>query len=99
MHPCKLAIAAVFCLTAFAASAPAQDAQKIGDQYIKAVGGSKALSKARTITIEGTFQTPEAKSGTYALNTRLPNPYNSELLAGDNTLTEAYNDKSSCHRT
>jgi hypothetical protein len=99
MYPRKLAIAAVFCLTAFAASAPAQDAQKIVDQYIKAVGGSKALAKARTITIEGTFQTPDGKSGTYTLNTRLPNRYYSELVVGDTNLIEAYNGKSAWHRT
>jgi hypothetical protein len=99
MHPCKLVIAAVFCLTVFAASAPAQDAQKIVDQYIKAVGGSKALAKARTITIEGTFQTPDGKSGTYTLNTRLPNRYYSELVVGDTNLIEAYNGKSAWHRT
>jgi hypothetical protein len=99
MHPCKIAATAVFCLTVFAACAPAQDAQKIVDQYIKAVGGSKALAKARTISIEGTFQTPDGKSGTYTLNTRLPNRYYSELVVGDASLIEAYNGKSAWHRT
>jgi hypothetical protein len=99
MHSCKLAATAVLCLTAFAAGARAQDPQKIVEQYIKAVGGSKALSKARTLTIEGTFQTPDGKAGTYTLETRLPNRYYSELVVGDTSLIEAYNGKSAWHRT
>jgi hypothetical protein len=95
----KLALTAAFCLTAFAVSAPAQDPQKIVEQYIKAAGGSKTLSKARTITIEGTFHTPDGKAGTYTLNTRLPNRYYSELVVGDTSLIEAYNGKSAWHRT
>ena len=99
MHSCKLAATAVLCLTAFAAGARAQDPQKIVEQYIKAVGGSKALSKARTLTIEGTFQTPDGKAGTYTLDTNLPNRYYSELVVGDTSLIEAYNGKSAWHRT
>jgi hypothetical protein len=99
MHPRKLILAAVFCLTVFAAGASAQDPQKIVEQYIKAVGGSKALSKARTLTIEGTFQTPNGKAGTYTLDTRLPNRYYSELVVGDTSLIEAYNGKSAWNRT
>jgi hypothetical protein len=98
MHTYKLALTA-FCLTAFAASARAQDPQKIVDQYIKAVGGSKALSRARTIVLEGTFRSSDGKTGTYTLNTRLPNRYYSELVAGDTNLIEAYNGKSAWHRT
>src|SRR5258708_18709784 len=99
MHTYKLALTAAFCLTAFAASALAQDPQKIVEQYIKAAGGSKALSKARTIPIEGTFHMFDGKAGTFTLNTRLPNRYYSELVAGDTSLIEAYNGKSAWHRT
>src|ERR1700720_3269116 len=95
----KLASIAIFCLTLLAAAASAQDPQKLVEQYIKAAGGSKALSKARTIAIEGTFYTPDGKSGTYTLNTRLPNRYYSEVVAGDTNLIEAYNGKSAWHRT
>jgi hypothetical protein len=94
----KFALTVAFCLT-LAVGAHAQDAQKIVDQYIKAAGGSKALSKAATITIEGTFQAPDGKAGTYTLDTRLPNRYYSELVAGDTSLIEAYNGKSAWHRT
>ena len=93
------ALAAALCLTFFVAHASAQDPQKIVDQYIKATGGSKALSKARTVVIEGTFHSSDSKTGTYTLNTRLPNRYYSELVAGDTSLIEAYNGKSAWHRT
>jgi len=98
-NPRKALFPLLFCaLLAFAPSAAAQDPQKIVDQYIKAVGGSKALSKARTVTIEGTFQTQDGKTGTYTLDTRLPNRYYSELVLGDTGLIEAYNGKSAWQR-
>ena len=90
---------AAFLLLAFTSSAHAQDTQKLVDQYIKAAGGSKALSRAQTITLEGTFNTADGKSGTYTLNTKLPNRYYSELVVGDTGLIEAYNGKSAWHRT
>src|ERR1700720_3531320 len=95
----KFSLTAAFCLTLLAASAQAQDPQKIVDQYVKAAGGSKALSRAKTITIEGTFHTADGKTGTYTLNTKLPNRFYSELVAGDTNLIEAYNGKSAWHRT
>ena len=101
-HLSKALFPALLCaafLLLFAPSVPAQDPQKIVDQYIKAVGGSKALSKARTVTIEGTFQAPDGKAGTYTLDTRLPNRYYSEIVVGDSSWIEAYNGKSAWHRT
>src|SRR5579864_3614534 len=91
--------ALAFLFLAFTGSTRAQDAQKLVDQYLKASGGSRALSKAQTITLEGTFSTPEGKSGTYTLNTKLPNRYYSELVVGDTSWIEAYNGKSAWHRT
>src|SRR5712675_3059887 len=99
MHNRTLAIAVAFCIIIFAETAHAQDAQKIVDQYIKAEGGSKALSRAATIIIEGAFHTADGKNGTYTLNTKLPNRYYSELVIGDVSLIEAYNGKSAWHRT
>lgn len=94
----NFAIAAVFCITVLADTARPQDAQKIVDQYIKAAGGSKALSRAATVIIEGAFRTPDGKTGTYTLDTKLPNRYYSELVIGDVSLIEAYNGKSAWHR-
>jgi hypothetical protein len=78
--------------------ATAQDAGKIVEQYLKAAGGSRALSRIQTVTLEGTFTSDDGKSGTYTLDTKLPNRYYSELLVGDKNLIEAYNGKSAWHQ-
>jgi len=93
------ALSALLLLLALTTSARAQDAQKIVDQYVKAAGGSKALSKTQTLTLEGTFHAADGKAGTYTLTTKLPNRYYSELLLGDTSEIEAYNGKSAWHRT
>jgi hypothetical protein len=73
----------------------AQDAGKLVDQYVKAAGGSKALSKIQALTLEGTFtNAADGKAGTYTFDTKLPNRYYSELVVGDKNLIEAYNGKS-----
>jgi hypothetical protein len=77
------------------APAHAQDAGKIVDQYIKAEGGSKALSKLNTLTLEGTFaNAANEKAGTYTLIAKQPNRYYSELVDADRISIEAYNGKS-----
>src|SRR6476646_6834000 len=79
---------------------PAQDPAKIADQYVKAAGGSKLLSKIQTMTLDGTFtNTADGKSGTYTFDTKLPNRYYSELVVGDKNVIEAYNGKSAWHQT
>ncbi|HLW98153.1 MAG TPA: hypothetical protein VKR82_05865 [Candidatus Acidoferrales bacterium] len=61
-------------------STQAQDPNKIIDQYLKAAGGSKALSKITTLSIEGSFTGDvEGTSGTYTFDLRAPNRYYSEL--------------------
>ncbi len=82
-------------------TAPAlcQEAGKIVDQYVKAAGGGKALARIQTLTLEGTFTTDDGKSGTYTLDTKLPNRYYSELLVGEKNLIEAYNGKSAWHQS
>jgi hypothetical protein len=77
----------------------AQDAGKIVDQYVKAEGGSKTLSKVNTLTLEGTFaNAANEKAGTYTLITKQPNRYYSELVDGDRISIEAYNGKSAWHQ-
>jgi hypothetical protein len=89
----------VLALVARAYPARAQEQPgKIIDQYVKAAGGPKALSRIQTMTLEGTFTSDDGKTGTYTLDTKLPNRYYSELLAGDKNLVEAYNGKSAWHR-
>jgi hypothetical protein len=82
----------------FGISARAEDASKIVDQYIKAAGGAKALSKIQTLAIEGTFTNgSDGKAGTFTLDTKLPNRYYSELVADSKSWIEAYNGKSAWH--
>src|SRR5467141_5016064 len=76
----------------------AQEAGKIVDQYVKAAGGGKALARIQTLTLEGTFTSDDGKSGTYTLDTKLPNRYYSELLVGEKNVIEAYNGKSAWHQ-
>ncbi len=78
--------------------ARAQEPGKIVEQYVKAAGGGKTLSKVRTLALEGTFTTDDGKSGTYTLDTKQPNRYYLELLVGDQNAIEAYNGKSAWHR-
>jgi hypothetical protein len=75
----------------------AQEAEKTVSQYVKAAGGSKALSKIQTLTLEGTFTSADGKAGTYTFDTKLPNRYYSELLVNEKSLIEAYNGKSAWH--
>ncbi len=78
--------------------ARAQEPAKIVDQYVKAAGGSRALSRIQTLSIQGTFTTDDGKSGTYTQDTKLPNRYYLELLVGEQNLIEAYNGKSAWHQ-
>ncbi len=78
--------------------AAAQEAAKIVDQYVKAAGGGRALAKIQTLTLEGAFTSDDGKSGTYTLDTKLPNRYYSELLVGEKNVIEAYNGKSAWHQ-
>jgi hypothetical protein len=83
-----------------AAFAQAPEPAKIADQYVKAAGGSKVLSKIQTMTLEGSFtNAADGKSGTYTFDTKLPNRYYSELVVGDKTVIEAYNGKSAWQQT
>ena len=89
-----LRFASIMFILGFARLACAQEPAKIVEQYVKAAGGGKALSKTQTLALEGIFITDDGKSGTYTLNTKLPNRYYQELLLGDQNQIEAYNGKS-----
>jgi hypothetical protein len=89
----------VLILAARAYPAGAQEETgKIVDQYVKTAGGAKSLSRIRTLTLEGTFTSEDGKTGTYTLDTKLPNRYYSEFVFGEKNLIEAYNGKSAWHR-
>jgi len=73
----------------------AQDAGKILDDSIKASGGSRALARLLTVSIEGTvIRQSDAKSGTYTLNLKSPNRYYSEITFNGQPEIFAYNGKS-----
>ena len=94
MRARPLTILIAFLLTSVALPARGQEAGKIVDQCVKAAGGGRALAWIQTLTLEGTFTGDDGKSGTYTLDTKLPNRYYSELLVGERNLIEAYNGKS-----
>jgi hypothetical protein len=80
--------------------AQAQEPAKIVSDCVKAAGGSKALSKIQTETLEGAFSNPaDGKPSTYTFSLKLPNRYYSEFVLGDKPLIEAYNGKSAWHQT
>ena len=76
----------------------AQEPEKVVEQYVRAAGGRRALSRIQTLVLDGTFATEDGKSGTFTLDTKLPNRYYLELLVGDQNLIEAYNGKSAWRR-
>jgi|SRR6266566_48532 len=95
MRRCLYFVVFGFCLLGLLAGAHAQDAGKIIDQYVKAAGGAKGLSKIQTLSLEGTLiDSASGKSGAYTFDTRLPNHYYSEILVGDAHFIDAYNGKS-----
>lgn len=85
----------VIFLAFFSSSLSAQDAGKILDQSIRASGGSKTLSKIRTLTLEGVLTVPSTgQSGAYTVFTKSPNRYYLEVTLGPEQSIVAYNGKS-----
>ena len=86
-----LTLASFACLPALRA----QEAGKIIDQYLKAVGGNGKLSRLQTLSLEGSLtRVSDGKTGTFTLDTKAPNRYYMELIAGDQPEILAYNGKS-----
>ena len=81
-------------------SCRAQDASKIIDQYVKAVGGHKTVSGIQTVSLDGTFAGEgEANSSTYTFRVKMPNRYYTELRTAGKILIESYNGKSAWHQS
>jgi len=90
----------VLCMAISSGSSQAQEPAKILSEYVKALGGRKALSKIQTETLEGAFSNPaDGKPSTYTFSLKLPNRYYSEFVLSDKPLIEAYNGKSAWHET
>ncbi len=76
----------------------AQDAQKIIDQFKKAVGGSKTLDRLQTLSLDGSIRAAgEEKPGTFTFKAKQPNRYYLEIRKEGQTLIESYNGKSAWH--
>jgi len=91
---------AVTCMLSALAVAPlrADEAQKIMDQYLKAVGGSKAVSRLQTLAIDGTVRSiADEAPGTYTFKVKQPNRLYTELRTNGKTFIESYNGKSAWH--
>src|SRR5277367_3380350 len=95
----SLFLQAALLLLCFAAPLQAQDAAKILNQYVRASGGARALSKIQTITLEGTVAAQNgAKPGAYTFDVKLPNRYYSEMVMGGQSWIESFNGKSAWHQ-
>lgn len=89
----RITFAALILLAGLPSSA--QNQQKIIDQYLRAAGGAKTLSRVQTVTLEGTIaNSSTGKSGTYTFITKFPNRFYSELIVGDQHFIRSYNGKS-----
>ena len=83
----------------FASPARADEAQKIIDQYLKAIGGSKTVSRLQTLSIDGSVAViGDAAPGTYTFKVKRPNRFYTELRANGDILIESYNGKSAWHQ-
>lgn len=81
-------------------SVRAQDPARLIEQHVKAVGGSKALSRMQTLTFEATaVRASDGKSGSFTLDVKLPNRYYEEFLLGEHAEILAYNGKSAWCQT
>ena len=74
---------------------PTAEAARIVSEYVKAAGGARALSRIQTLSLQGTVTgSGDANSGTYTLDTKIPNRYYSELFFAGKHFVDAYNGKS-----
>ena len=78
----------------------AQEAQKIIDQYRKAIGSGKTLDHLQTLSLDGSIPANgDQQPGTYTFKLKQPNRYYLEIRKDGQTLIEAYNGKSAWHAT
>lgn len=78
----------------------AQTASKMVDQYLKAAGGSKTLSRIQTYALDGAIHEPNSdKSGTYTFRAKLPNRLYTEFQSEGKALIDSYNGKSAWQQT
>ena len=87
-------------LLLFGCDCLAQDASKVIDQFVKAAGGRKALTRIQNLTLDGTTRgSADQQPGTYTFIVKIPNRYYTEWRSGGKTMIEAYNGKSAWHQS
>ena len=87
-------------LLVLACNCHGQEASKIIDQFVKAAGGSKALSRIQNLTLDGAIRgAGDEPDGTYTFIVKLPNRYYTEWRLDGKTQIEAYNGKSAWHES
>ncbi|HUI57408.1 MAG TPA: hypothetical protein VLY04_20670 [Bryobacteraceae bacterium] len=73
-------------------ASPAQNAQKVLEDYLRAMGGAKALAQIQTATIAGSLtEESTGQTGSYSLIAKAPNRLCLEIIAGSGREVEAYN--------
>jgi hypothetical protein len=66
--------------------------QRVIDEYVRALGGAKALAQIRTGTIAGSLtEESTGKMGSYSLIVKAPNRYYSEIIVEPDRDVDAYN--------
>jgi hypothetical protein len=91
----SVALALCWCMLLMAGTAGAQDAGKILREAVKASGGGAALSRVRTLILEGSVAEKDgAAAGSFTFDLKLPNRYYMEIVAGERSVIEAFNGKS-----
>jgi hypothetical protein len=96
----RLLVRSVLLVLCLAAGLPAfaQDAGKVIDQYVKAVGGNGKLAKLQAVSLEGSLtRVSDGKTGTFTLDCKAPNRYYLEIIAAEQPEIVAYNGKSAWH--
>jgi hypothetical protein len=83
---------AVVLLFAVSSTCVAQTPQKIIDEYLRAEGGAKALTKVQTLSIAGSLREESTDTnGSYSLITKAPNKFYSEIVIEPQHTIAAYN--------
>jgi hypothetical protein len=79
-------------LLAVSSNCPAQTPQKIIDEYLRAEGGAKALSRMQSLSIAGSLREESTDTnGSYSLITKAPNKVYSEIVIEPQHTIAAYN--------
>jgi hypothetical protein len=71
---------------------PAQNAQKVIDEYLRASGGAKTLAQIGSETLAGSLTDENSgQTGSFSMMVKAPNRFYLELIAGTERQVEAYN--------